>query len=137
MTSWQFYADAGLTVPLAQGGVTQVANGPAVDRLIFFGSTAAAKKLQAASDPGVDPIELTVYDADPDAGLAAGALRLALTAAGLDTATPGAPLYLGTTLVSGAPGAVAVFVRTDAAASAPGTYADLALLVPEVVETDQ
>lgn len=137
MSTWQFYADAGLTTPLTQGGVTQISNGPAVDSLIYFGSTAAGTKLQAATDPGVDPVTLEALDSAPATGIAATALRFALSAAGLDSATPGAALVLGTTLLSGAVNAVPVFVRTDSGIATPGTYADLALRVADVVETAQ
>lgn len=136
-TTWQFFADAGLTTPLTQGGATQIANGPAVDSIIYFGSNATAKKLESAAAPGVDPVQVAVVDSDAGGGLAETAITLALSAAGLDTATPGAALVMGTTLLSGTGGAVAVFVRTNSGVSAPGTYSDLALRVPDIVESDQ
>lgn len=131
-----FYADAGLTVPLTTGGVTQIAGGGAVDRLIYFGSPASGKQLQAVSDPGVAPVQVSVVDANPDSTIEASAIRLALSSGGLGSATPGAALTLGTTLNSGAGNAVAVYVRTDGAISTPGTYTDLALRVAGVVETE-
>lgn len=135
-TNYGFYADAGLTVPLSVGGVQQVAGGSPVDRLIYFGNPTAGRRLQAVSDPGVDPVVLEVVDGDEGGGLPASAVRLALSSGALDTAEPGDPITLGTTLLSGAENAVAVYVRTDAGEAALGTYDDLSLAVFDVVETE-
>lgn len=135
-TTFGFYADAGLTVPLTTGGVTQVIGGGAVDRLIYFGSATAGKQLQAVSDPGVDPVQVTIFDANVASGIESSAIKLALSSGGLDTAVAGDPITLGTTLQSGSANAVALYVRTDSGISSTGTYSDLALQVNDVVETD-
>lgn len=136
MSTFKFYSDAGLTVPLSSGGVTQVIGSGAVDRLIYFGSATAGKQLQAVSDPGVDPVRVTIFDANVASGIESSAIKLALSSGGLDTAVAGDPITLGTTLLSGSGNAVAVYVRTDSGLSEPGTYSDLSLRVEGVVETD-
>lgn len=133
-TTWNFFADAGLTVP-AVGGAAIASVGSQTDRVLRFGSPASAKILQAASDPGVDPITITPTDAAPGSGIEASAIRLALSAAGLDSATPGAALNIGTTLNSGTGGAVLVYVRTSRGSLGIGEYADLSLVTNAVVES--
>ena len=134
-TTWKFYADAGLTVPLTTGDFTNPSTGGPHDRIIYLGSATAGKKLQAGSGPGVDAIQIGVTDSAPGAGPAASAVTLALSAGGLGTNTPGEPLAVGTTLYSGAGGAVAVFVRVNSGLSTPGSYTDLGLETSLLVET--
>ena len=133
-TTWNFYADAGATT-LAEGGATVIDGLGPVDRVLYFASPAAGKTLQAASNPGVDAIEITVEDAAVASGVEAAAIRLALSAAGLAAATPGAALSLPATLTSGAANAVAIYVRTEQGALALGTYTDLTLRTSALVET--
>ena len=132
--TWNFYADAGLTT-LATGGATLSQGGDPVDRVLYFGSPAAAKQLRAASDPGTDPVAVTPTDADTGTGAPASTLTLALSAGGLDSATPGAALTVGTVLNSGTAGAVAIYVRTTPGALGVGSYADLSLRTNNVVES--
>lgn len=137
-TTWTFYADAGLTSDLSAGvPVAQVASGSAADVLVYFGSIAVSKTLQAASSPGFDQITLTPADASPGSGVETSMISLASTALGLDSATPGAPINLGVTLTSGDTNAVPVWVRVNAGALAPsGTaYADGGLELNAVIET--
>jgi hypothetical protein len=134
--TWQFYADAGLTVPLTTLSAQQSSAGGAVDLLIYFGSTASGKSLQASSSPGVDPIQITPTDADgAGTNLAATAIKLALSAGGLTSATGGAALTVGTTLTSGTAGAVPVYVRLDSGTSTLGTYTDLSLDTNALIES--
>lgn len=124
-TTWKFYADAGLTTDLSAGiPVAQVAGGGAVDVVVHFGSTATGVVCQAISNPGTDPVTITPTDAAPGGGVETSMVRLALSAAGLDSATPGAALSLPPTLSPGAANAVAVHVRVAAGALAAGSYAD-------------
>lgn len=132
-TTFAFYADAGLTT-LATGGAAIASIGSTADRVLRFGSPATDKTLQAASNPGTDPITITPTDGAPGSGIEASAIRLALSAAGLDSATPGAALNIGTTLNSGTAGAVTVYVRTARGSLGIGNYADLSLVTNAVVE---
>ena len=133
--TWKFYADAGLTTELASLDLPQSTGGPAAETVIWFGSIAAGKQARNAADPGTDPIVLSVVDANSGAGLPATAIKLALTYAGLASATPGASVTLGTTLNSGAANKVAVYVRADSGASAPQTFTDLSLQTSTLLET--
>lgn len=129
---WRFYADAGLTTELATLALQLPDTGGSADTVVYFGNPSPGKTLQAASDPGTDAITLMPTDADAGPGLATSNLRLALSYAGLASATPGAALALGTTLASVAP--VAVYLRITAAATAPGAYSNLALATTPVIE---
>lgn len=135
--SLAFWADAGLTVPLSRLDVIQAADDslPAVDRTIYLGSTAAGKQFNAASDPGVDAIVLSVSSVA--AGIAATSVRLALIAGGLASATPGAPLGLGTQLLSGAAHSLPIHVRVDLPATAVGRYENLQFALNELIETNE
>ena len=132
MSTWKFYADPGMTAQLASLLQQLPDTGGSVEAIIYFGSTASGKTLQAASAPGTDPITITPADSAGGAGLAASALRLALSYAGLDAAAPGAGVSVGTSLSSGAP--VAVYVRLTLPATMQGSYTDLALATNSVIE---
>lgn len=129
--TFSFWADAGMTVPNAAGATITDGLAP-TDRILYFGSPASGKVLQAASAPGTDPVQVIIADANAGTGIAATALKLALTAAGLDSAVAGAPLSIGTTINSGSP--IAIYVRTTQGALSIGTYADLSLTTNAVVE---
>lgn len=136
-TTWKFYADAGLTVEISPVDFAQANGGAAVDRLIYFGSVASAKKLQKGSSPGVAQVTLAIEDTASGSGLATTVLKLALSADGLAGATGGAPLNLGATLLSGVGNAVPVFVRANAGSPGVGTYTDLRFNVGGIIESDQ
>lgn len=134
MSSFRFYADSGLVVPLTTGAFAAAAGGPVADRVVWFGSTEADLALVRVSAPGVDPVQVAVEDTDELAGLADTAVRLALSAAGLDAATPGAPLALGTSLASGVANAIPVYVRVSPGAAPVGQYTDLQLVVDDIMD---
>jgi len=136
MSTFNIFADSGLTVPAVPLAFAQLAGGAPVDRLVWFGSPAAGKKLQASSDPGADALVLEIFDTDAGSGAPATALKLATSAAGLNTATAGASLALGSTILSGAANAVPVFARADAGSATPVTYTDLQVRVMGALETD-
>ena len=129
--TFAFWADAGMTVPNAAGATVTAGAGP-TDRIVYFGSPASGKVLQAASAPGTDPVQVSIADANAGTGIAATALKLALTAGGLNTAVAGEPLSIGTTINSGA--SLAVYVRTTQGALGVGVYEDLSLTTNAVVE---
>lgn len=134
--SLAFYADAGLTTPLTRLDAAQATDGnaPAVDRTVYLGSTAADTKFQATSDPGVDPIVVSIADSQTGLQIPATTVRLALTANGLNSATPGAALAVAAEILSEAANSVAVYVRFDAAAISAGNYDNLSLVTSETVE---
>lgn len=132
--SLAFYRDAGLVALADVFDAQQTADGnaAAVDRVFYLGSTAAGKVFRSSSNPGVDAI--SVAPAISGAGLATTAIRLASSAAGLNSATPGAALAVGVEILSGAGNAVAVHVRIDAPAIAGGEYSNLRLVSSETME---
>lgn len=130
--TWQFYADAGKTVPLGSIPISLATLGGSVDGIAYFGTTTAGKVLKAASDPGVDPVQVEPFDTASGAGLAASVVKLALSAGGLDSAVAGAALNIGTSIGSGT--TVAVHYRVTLPATAEGAYTDVILRTNEVIE---
>ncbi|MCQ9378794.1 hypothetical protein [Methyloversatilis sp. XJ19-49] len=129
-----FFADAGLSIPLGASTRHLSTQG---DRLIYFGSPAAGKQLQDATNPGVTNLQIVVTDSAGGSGLAAAAIKLAATNGGLAGATGGTALAIGHTVLSGAGNAKPVHIRIDASAGTVGTtYTDLGLDVPNTAETD-
>lgn len=133
--SLAFFADAGLTVPLTRLDVIQAADNslPAVDRVVYLGSTASAKKFNAASDPGIDQISVALADAGT--GIPTNVVRLALSSGGLATATPGAALDVGTEILSGAGNSLAIHIRVDLPVTAIGRYENLSFETNDLIET--
>ena len=129
--TYAFWADAGMTVPNAAGATITDGLGP-TDRIVYFGSPIAGKTLQAASDPGTDPVQISIADASGGTGIAATALKLSLTAGGLAAAVAGAPLSTGTSIPGGS--SIAIYVRTTQGALGIGSYADLSLTTNPCVE---
>lgn len=124
-----FFEDAGMSVPAVKLKAMQASDGSsaAVDFIYYLASDDADRTYYAASDPDVDDIVVSIVDAAAGASLPPTALRLALAAEDLDTATPGAALAIGTALASGSVNAVAIHVRVDSAAIAAGIYENLSL----------
>lgn len=139
-TSFKFYHDATLTQeitaldPLTATQETTGALGP-VDKTIYLGSTNAANKVQAVSNPGVDPIVVSITDANAGTGAPASEFKLALTSGGLATATAGASLNLSNTINGGAVNAVPIYTRRASALATAGSYSDISLDTNSLIET--
>ncbi len=139
--SFAFFNDAGLTNPLVGNLQIQQASdgstGP-VDVNLFFGSNAVGRKVQAASDPGIDSIILNIEDAAPGSGHEDTEIKLALTQIGLDSATPGAPggQTLGTVLLSEVGNATSIWIRIEDATGVIGTSLELSIQMNNVIEVD-
>jgi hypothetical protein len=136
MNDLKFKQDAGLTTAFALLSSAQAIDGSAaaVDRVAYLGSVLPAVKYLATIDPGVAPILVSIVDAVTGLQLPGSTIRLALTEAGLDVATPGADLAVGAEILSGSANAVEVWIRIDAAAAAAGLYDNLSLVTSETVE---
>lgn len=135
-STFAWYADAGLTVPLTRGDFVRGSSVAPVNRVFYFGSPAAGKQLQNVNDPGIDPLQVSVTDSSGGSGVEAADVKLASSFAGLDSATGGAALSIGTTILSGAANAVPVFVRVSSALTAEGNYDDVQLRVADWLESD-
>lgn len=130
------YSDSGLTTPLTSVQAVQADDGTAApaDRVIYIGSQVAGKVFQAASNPGVDQIALSIADAAPGSGVEASHVKLALSQATLTSAVAGAARNLGTQLSSGPGNALKVYVRVDTPALAIGTYTGITLQTNMLIE---
>lgn len=133
--SLSFYSDAGLTTPLSSLIAVQASDNslPAVDRVVYLGSTVSGNQFNAASDPGVDPITVSIVSSG--AGILTSYVKLALSSGGLNTAVAGDPLDVGNTLLSGSANSLAVHVRIDLPAYAIGSYSNLTLETNQLIET--
>ncbi len=88
-----------------------------------FGSGSARRK------------RISITDSAPSTGHAASAVKLALTEAGLATATGGAALDIGTSVNSGAANAVEVWVRVADAVGSLATSTELGLTTNTLKES--
>ena len=129
-----FFTDSGLSQPAARLSATAASSGAgSSDHLFYLGGTDAAREHVAASDPGVDDIEVSIADSEGGTSLLPSALRLATTQGGLGTATPGAALAVGTNLIGGSANAVTVWLRVDAPAIAAAIYDNLSLTTNDLI----
>ena len=135
--SLAFYLDAGLTSPASAVSIAQAVDGSssAVDRVVYLGSPVAGKKFEQAAAPGTGQISLSIADAASGSGVQASHVKLATSSGGLASATAGAALNLGTSLLSGVANAVPVYLRVDTPALTAGVYSDISLTLPEIVES--
>ncbi|CAI8818298.1 hypothetical protein [Methylococcus capsulatus] len=138
MPTFALYTDAALTQLLAGNLVaTQNADGstPPVVFTLYLGSPTANRKIQANANPGVDPIQATVVDANTGSGHSASEVKLAATQAGLAAAVGGSALDLGTEILSGAANAKPIWIEVNDATHAVGTATELAVVIANVRET--
>lgn len=137
MPSFAFYADAGLTTTV--GSVLDMAQSVdgstgAVVHTVYYGSASVDRTLRAASDPGVDPIILSVVDSTPGSGSPVGDITLALEATFFGRA-PGAPLSLGMQILGGVANAVPIYIRVLDSTATLGLNTDLSLAMVECEES--
>ena len=131
------YLDAALTDPFDDASDTlgaQAVNGASGDGVFYLGDPDDTIKLQAASDPGVDPITVSVADSAPGSGVEDTHIKLALTSAGLDGATGGAALNAGSTINGGVANAVPIHYRWSNSTGA-GVSTEISLSIVARVES--
>lgn len=129
--TWKLYTDEACTQ--AFGGTlsfTHYTNDPGApqDRVLYYAEVELDPIDNGAYkmvNPGGGNILLTPSDLSPGAGHETTEIKLADTAAGLDTAIAGASLSLGTQLISGVSGKRAVHVRVTNTQTAPGVSVEL------------
>lgn len=129
-----FYRDAGLTVPISTDYRHFSTQG---DRLLYFGNPASGFQLMDSADPGVAQMQISITDSDgAGTNFAVDNVVISLTSGGLDSATPGDPLNIGTVILSGSANAVPVYVRfLDISSADNGDYTDLGLAISDVIES--
>ena len=130
------YLDAGLTTQFDDStdtlGASAINTGSG-DGVFWVGLPDDTKKIQADSDPGIDQIVVSIVDADDQTGVDAADIKLSLTSAVLDSATGGASLNLGATILGGAANAVPVYYRWSNNTGS-GVYTDISLSIVDRVE---
>ena len=137
--TFAFYHDVSLTQPINSGAPLTATQDTAnllaaVDKTIYLGSTEAGKKLQTAVSPGVNPVVVSIVDADAGSGAPATEFRLSLSAI-TGAETPGASLNLSHTLTSGVGNAIPIYTRRDSVLTTAGAYTDVSIQVVDVNET--
>lgn len=136
ISQFAIYSDSNLTIEQTAPLVSvQKSDGldPPNDFLLYLGSPNGLYRLQANSNPGVDPIVATIVDASPGSGHETTEVKLALSSAGLDTAVAGDPLTLGVTLLGGVSNAVEIHIRVNDATLTPGYSQELSVQLNDVV----
>lgn len=76
------------------------------DGVFYVGTPTAGNHVQATSDPGVDPIVVSIVDSSPGGGVEDTHIKLATSSGALGSAVGGDPLNIGATIVYGTPVAV-------------------------------
>jgi len=133
MASWGFWNNAALS----GSAMTELpaTTYPTTTQRFWFGSTTSGFKLQAATDPGTDPLELSIADS-ATGGHAITAVKLATTSGGLATATAGATLDLSTTqILGGASNAVEIWAQVTDAIGAVAKSTELSLVLTPWVQS--
>lgn len=135
--TFKFYSDAALTTEItAPLAFSQATPSPTASvKTVYLGSVASGKTAGAASDPGVDQIVVSVVDSASGSGSPATDIKLALTSGGLASATAGAPLNVGTQILSGSANAVSIYIRVLDSTGSVGTHTDLSLETNYMVES--
>lgn len=132
-----FYSDPALTTPVdARLPFVQTISAPtAVDAMVYFGSPLAGRLCQAASDPGVDPVVISIIDAAPGTGSPAADVKLALSSGALAGATGGANLVLPAIIDGGFGNAIEIHVRVLDSTHASGLHVDLSVMTNPIEES--
>lgn len=130
-TTFAFFSDPALTTRIkssvffTQSTVTPLAE----DRVIYFGSPHATHRCIKTGG-----VEIAISDAAVGTGSPAANFKLATSAAGLDTATGGAALNIGTQILGGIDQAVAIHLRVLDTTHVAGIKTDLSLVLNDPVE---
>ena len=137
--TFKFYLDSSLTTELTSVDQAFYSDGSsgAIDRQVYIGSTTPSKKLLAASNPGVDSIQIQAIDSNGATGQLAADIKLALTQGGLASSTGGAALAIAAQILSGVAQALPFWMRITPSNMAEGAYADLRLDSADTVERVQ
>lgn len=132
------YTDAGLTTLFDDSTDMLDAfalNGESGDGVFYVGVPSATRKIEASSDPGIDPLVVSIADASPASGVESTDIKLALSSAGLGSATAGTSLSIGSVISGGAGNAVAVHYRWSNIVGA-GTFTEISLGLSARLESD-
>ena len=126
-----FYLDSSLTLPIS--GNVQI-NAGVSDYQFWIGNPTSGVKLQDATSPGINSMEISIGDATPAEGPEVTWIKLALTQAGLDSAVAGDPLDIGATIFGGTANALSFWCRITNSLSGTLSSTDLFLSLSNVKE---
>jgi hypothetical protein len=138
--AYDFYTDVNLTSPapspIQVSHNSDFSDNPQ-DFQYYLGSLDASRKIEANSNPGVDNIIISVADTTPASGHETTEILLATTQLGLDSATPGASLTVGTSVLSGTGGKFEFWVRVVNAVTTVGISTELSFTTNTLKESAQ
>lgn len=136
MATFKLYTDAGLTTPFTGDLLTQhvVGVNDPVDKVLYLGSTGTDLKLETKVNPGVDSLLLTPTDSNPGSDHETTEIKLASTQLGLDSATAGAALNLGTVINSGTANKKEIWIRATNAVNSVSSLTDISLVLTAASE---
>ena len=119
-----FFSEAALTVPVTTLTFVHAIDDslPFVKQQVFLGSPDAGATFQAASNPGIDDIEVSVSDPNLPDGFNPTHVKVAASSLALDTAIPGDPFVIGPQILGGAGNGVEVWFQVIDTNLAQGTY---------------
>lgn len=135
--SFGFFSDPALTTPLlSRLQFLQAVSSPSPqDNMVYFGSPLSGHFCQANSNPGVDPVAVSIVDATPGVGTPVTDVKLALSSGGLTGATGGAALSLPARIDGGIDGAVEIHIRVLDSTHASALDVGLSLTTNTLVES--
>lgn len=127
--AFDIFLNAALTTPVTTLTVNQDTSGSTapVQFHLYLGSTSVGVILRTLVNPGTDQIQVSINDSTVGTGALPTYCKLALTQAGLATASAGAPLNLGTVITSGVANAVGFWLQVSDTSGVQGTKTDLSL----------
>jgi hypothetical protein len=140
-----FYLDENLTQPTNLNSPTNIilntaGGGAYVDIQLWFGSPDSSKKCQAASNPGVDEITITIRDTNPtihNPNPTAGPYWvLALNRSELDTNSKNNSIDIGTEVIGGVANAISFWLRIFEPEQAPAIWEDWILTTNDILEVN-
>ena len=141
---WKLYDDAACTIEssgiLQINSKTNLTDNPQ-DFVYWFANVdddpldGGSVQLQAQANPGVDPVQLYINDISAGSGHEATDITLATSAGDLAVNTPGDPLDLGTTLLSGASNAIPVYIRAINTLTSVNSSTELSIRINATVAT--
>lgn len=132
-----FFKDSGLTQAFdtADFLVAEASASSSVDVTFYVGLVDTARKIQDETNPGVDPIVISIVDAATGSGVEAADIKLALTQGALAAAVAGDPVSLPATINGGSGNRAEVWARVTNNAGA-GTFTDVTLERSSILESD-
>ncbi len=111
MPTFEFFDDPGGTTPV-EPGLFRVK--PGISRAVYFLSPDVGKKVEANSNPSIDPIIFSIEDTTPGTDLAVSNIKIAASEASLAGAAYGtSTISVGTSINGGVGSGIAIWIGND------------------------